>query len=109
MSVVGIVVILVVVFGIMLWRELFTPEGQARAAERVATEKNATAQIVCKFCHEKGGVTRRTVQVKKGIDGTKAAGAVVTGGVSTVFTGLSRREPATELVCSNCKSKWHED
>jgi hypothetical protein len=46
------------------------------------------------------------VKVKRGISGGKATGAVLTGGVSMLATGLSRKEAATKATCGNCGSRW---
>jgi hypothetical protein len=71
-------------------------------AGRAATAKAQDASIVCAFCHEAGNVTTRAVKVKRGVSGAKATGAVLTGGLSVVGTGLSRKQEATELRCSGC-------
>ena len=64
-------------------------------------------QIVCPHCQTKGHVTTRQVQLKKGVSGGKAVGALLTGGVSLLAVGLSRKEDATKATCSNCGSVWH--
>jgi len=33
-------------------------------------------------------------------------GAVLTGGLSLLATGLSRKERVTEAQCGNCRVKW---
>ena len=65
------------------------------------------SQLICPHCQQKGGVHTKSIQAKKGISGGKATGAVLTGGVSLLATGLSRKEQSTEAFCSNCKSTWH--
>ena len=65
------------------------------------------SQIVCAQCHSKGNVTTRKATLKKGISGGKATGAILTGGLSLLGTGLSRKEDATEAKCSNCGSVWN--
>lgn len=70
-------------------------------------EANAGAeQIVCPHCHQRGMVTVKLVTRGKGISGGKAAGAVMTGGLSVGATGLSRNEKARQLTCGNCKMQW---
>jgi hypothetical protein len=64
-------------------------------------------QIVCAQCHSVGCITTSRVKLKKGISGSKATGAILTGGVSLLAVGLSRKEDATEAKCSNCGSVWH--
>ena len=44
--------------------------------------------------------------MKKGISGGKATGAVLTGGLSLLATGLSRKEMVREAYCYNCKMTW---
>ena len=68
---------------------------------------NQDTQIVCPQCQTIGNVTTEKVRIKKGISGAKATGAVLTGGLSILATGLSRKEEATEARCSNCGSVWH--
>jgi len=64
-------------------------------------------KIVCPHCQLRGGVTTKPVKLKKGISGAKATGALLTGGLSVLATGLSRKEDTTEAKCSNCGSVWH--
>jgi hypothetical protein len=45
--------------------------------------------------------------LKKGISGGKATGALLTGGVSILASGLSRKEKVTEARCANCRQTWH--
>ncbi len=60
----------------------------------------------CPHCDNVGKVrTKRTVQ-KKGVSGGKATAAVLTGGVSLLATGLSRKEPGTQAYCENCNNTW---
>lgn len=81
--------------------------------QQVARDRSDTWQygprnkaMVCPHCQTKGEVRTRAKKVKKGISGTKAAGAVITGGVSILATGLSRREGVTSAHCGNCHSTW---
>jgi hypothetical protein len=43
---------------------------------------------------------------EEGVSGGKATGAVLTGGVSMLATGLSRKEGTTEMSCGNCGTRW---
>ena len=79
-------------------------EEEKRASELKA---EGDAQIVCPHCHEKGYVTTEVVQRKKGISGGKATAAVLTGGISLLGTGLSRKETNTKCFCSKCRCVWH--
>jgi hypothetical protein len=85
---------------------------QAAAAKSRAwnleTQAHGTlrSQLVCPHCQERGNVMCKSITNKKGISGGKATGAVLTGGVSLLATGLSRKEAATQAFCKNCKSTW---
>lgn len=72
-------------------------------AKRVPTGQ---AAIICPHCQIRGKVTSRIVRQKKGISGGKATGALLTGGLSLLGTGLSRKERATEMHCRNCNTQW---
>jgi len=63
--------------------------------------------IVCPHCQTRGHVRTCHVKLKKGISGGKATGALLTGGLSVLAVGLSRKEDATEARCSNCGSVRH--
>src|SRR3954469_4544753 len=71
-------------------------------AGREAVASARDAQIICAHCQSQGTVTTKAVKVKRGVSGAKATGAVVTGGLSVLATGLSRKQEATELHCSAC-------
>lgn len=76
----------------------------AAAAERA---KGPTAQMICPHCQVKGTVQLRPVSRKKGVSGGKAVAALMTGGLSMLAVGLSRKERETEAHCSNCMVTWH--
>ena len=80
---------------------------QAQAKLRDAQHGPLNMQMVCPHCHKKGSVRTKNVKQKKGISGGKATAAVLTGGVSILATGLSRKEAATEATCDKCGSTWH--
>ena len=63
-------------------------------------------EIFCPHCNEKGNVHTKNVKNKKGVSGGKATAALITGGVSMLATGLSRKEKQTEAHCTNCNSTW---
>lgn len=62
--------------------------------------------ILCPHCGEKGHTHTKPVRAKKGISGAKATGAILTGGVSLLATGLSRKENRTKAFCESCSSAW---
>lgn len=66
-----------------------------------------TSKVICPHCHERGGVTTKQVRLKKGVSGAKATGALLTGGVSLLVVGLSRKENMTQASCSCCGQVWH--
>jgi hypothetical protein len=62
--------------------------------------------IICPQCHKKGVVHTNPFDKKNGISGAKATGAILTGGISLLFTGLSRTENVTQAHCNNCNTDW---
>jgi hypothetical protein len=62
--------------------------------------------IKCPYCHQTGGVTTRRTTAKRGVSGGKATGAVLTGGMSLLATGLSRHEDVTKFRCQRCRTRW---
>lgn len=63
--------------------------------------------FVCPHCQTKGKVLTKAVLKKSGISGAKATGAILTGGVSLLATGLSKKDSLTQAHCVNCNSTWH--
>lgn len=63
-------------------------------------------EYICPHCQIKGDVYTKSVNRKKGVSGAKATGAVLTGGLSLLATGLSRKEGLTQAHCCNCDSTW---
>ncbi len=63
-------------------------------------------QMVCPHCQAKGDVSTSRTKVKQGISGAKATGALLTGGLSVVATGLSRKQKLTQARCGNCGAEW---
>jgi hypothetical protein len=78
----------------------------AMAKSERAVHGTLRSQVICPHCQERGKVMCKSITNKKGISGGKATGAVLTGGISLLATGLSRKEAATEAFCNNCKSTW---
>lgn len=73
----------------------------------MVTHGKPQAELICPHCQTKGHVLTKKVSKKAGISGAKATGAVLTGGVSLLATGLSRKDKLTEAHCVNCDSTWH--
>lgn len=63
-------------------------------------------ELICPHCTNKGKVHTKLVTKKSGISGAKATGALLTGGVSLLATGLSSKGKMTQAFCGNCRSQW---
>lgn len=85
-----------------------TPEEREDYQDKALTTLHGATnpQLVCPHCQTKGKVRAKSVHQKKGISGGKATAALLTGGVSILATGLSRKENATAAHCDNCNSNW---
>jgi hypothetical protein len=84
-------------------------EAEAKAAKKEAAQEKAKGinpAMVCPHCGERGKVGTHIVRAKKGISGGKATGALLTGGLSILATGLSRKETLTRAHCYNCSNTW---
>jgi hypothetical protein len=62
--------------------------------------------MVCPHCQTKGFVKTMRDEIKSGISGGKATGAFLTGGLSLLATGLSRKQKVTKCKCTKCGSEW---
>ena len=62
--------------------------------------------MVCPHCQARGSVRTKSVKRKAGVSGGKLTGALLTGGISILATGLSRKQGVTEAYCGNCGSSW---
>jgi|ERR1035437_47848 hypothetical protein len=67
---------------------------------------NIFSEIICLHCQTKGHVRVKQVINKKGVSGGKATAALLTGGISLLATGLSRKENESQLHCDNCGMTW---
>lgn len=63
-------------------------------------------QLRCPHCGAAGYIHTKSVKLKKGVSGGKATGALLTGGLSMLATGLSRKEAARKAHCTKCGSTW---
>jgi hypothetical protein len=63
--------------------------------------------LVCPHCQTKGFVRRKLIRKDVGISSKKATAAALTGGVSLLATGLSRKEWVTQSHCDHCGSTWN--
>jgi len=111
----GALLVFAVVDWIRTWWRM-TPE--QRKAARVERARRANRdriqqqygylklEVICPHCQTKGHVRTKPVARKRGISGAKATGALLTGGVSILATGLSRKEGLTQAHCEKCGSTW---
>ena len=111
---VGLIFLFVVVAGVaenkkvaaMSPSDRETYQAKQRAAVLTKEHGQLHPMMLCPHCQEKGNVRTQPVKRKKGVSGGKATAAILTGGVSLLATGLSRKEQATEAHCANCGSTW---
>lgn len=64
------------------------------------------AAMVCPHCQTKGQVRTTPTKRKAGISGAKATGALLTGGLSILAMGLSRKQAVTQAHCDHCGCTW---
>lgn len=107
------IILIAVVMAIAMWlqtkweadeKERFGGSVTPSEMARYGTHQPA---FICPHCQEKGKVLTKSIKKKVGISGAKATGAILTGGVSLLATGLSRKDAVTEAHCVNCNSTWH--
>ncbi len=79
---------------------------QARANLDLLTWGDINPKLVCPHCQTVGKIHVKLIKQKKGISGAKATGALLTGGISMLATGLSRKEQCTQAHCGECNSTW---
>lgn len=75
-------------------------------AETYTFNGSLNVAMVCPHCSNKGKVRTKIVERKNGISGAKATGALLTGGVSMLATGLSAKNRVTQAFCDVCQIKW---
>jgi hypothetical protein len=98
--------------GILIRRITMTDAG--RATQRQKSQDDAASRyygpineyLVCPHCQMRGHVRCKHITARRGVSGTKAAAALLTGGASLLTFGLSRKEGATRARCGNCQSEW---
>src|SRR4051795_7895960 len=94
----SIIVLIAIVLGVIA-------KVKAENAEQVARAAGAK-RIVCPHCGHVGTVGTQKTKVKQGISGGKATGAILTGGISLLATGLSRKQAGQKMTCGNCRVAW---
>jgi len=68
--------------------------------------QNKSQNMICPYCQNKGTVSVYRDKVKNGISGGKLTGAILTGGLSLLATGLSRKTEVSKAQCSKCGAEW---
>lgn len=63
-------------------------------------------EIICPHCQSKGTVRTKQEKRKSGISGGKATAGLLTGGLSLLAVGLSRKQQVTQLYCGTCNMTW---
>jgi hypothetical protein len=63
--------------------------------------------MLCPHCQTRGRVRTKLVDRKQGVSGGKATAAILTGGVSLLATGLSRKQEVTQAFCGECRNLWY--
>lgn len=102
-------IVLILFMGLMAWCfSTMTPEQKIAKAKQqmIITYGTINSELICPHCQTKGEVHTQSVKLKKGVSGAKATGAILTGGLSLLATGLSRKEDTTQAHCENCNSTW---
>jgi len=67
---------------------------------------SVNSELICPHCQTKGRVHTKPVKRKAGISGGKVMGGLLTGGISLLATGLSRKQQLTQAHCDHCNSTW---
>ena len=62
--------------------------------------------MMCPHCQTNGKIRTKHVVQKKGVSGGKAVAGILTGGISLLAVGLSRKEGVTQAHCDNCNNTW---
>jgi transcription elongation factor Elf1 len=80
--------------------------GSGAATSSASSTRSQNMQMICPHCQTKGSVRTNEIERKVGVSGGKATGAILTGGISLLLTGLSRKESVTQAHCGNCGATW---
>jgi len=92
------------IFYIFFFANMSTEERTAFFCEQKLGHPNDV--MICPHCQTKGKVRTKMITQKVGVSGAKATGAILTGGVSLLATGLSQKENKTQAHCDNCGATW---
>lgn len=107
------------VFGLVFWlvarsyKNDRKKEEEEHRRDRLSPDERAmetfgelNAAMICPHCQTKGFIRTKKIEKKGGVSGSKAAGAVVTGGLSVLVTGLSSVDTLTQSHCDQCGNTW---
>lgn len=87
--------------------EQLAKENQKKAESKILVLYGPiNTAMVCPHCQTKGKIRTKSIERKTGVSGGKATAAVLTGGVSILATGLSRKEDRTQAHCDECENTW---
>lgn len=78
-----------------------------RLGERTSVWGRINSAMICPHCQTKGSVRTKQITWKAGVSGGKATAAILTGGLSLIVVGLSRKEQHMQAHCENCYATWH--
>lgn len=111
-----ILLFVIAAFALAIWRQRaiakMSPDERAAMHAKVDDARSKlkwgprNPQLICPHCQTCGQVRSQDLRVKRGVSGGKATAAVLTGGVSLLATGLSRKEATTQAHCDHCCSDW---
>jgi hypothetical protein len=97
---------LFILFVVVLIIGIYFSVNQTPEEKKTEQFGKLNAAMKCPHCEKVGKVRTKGTLHKKGISGGKATAAVLTGGVSILATGLSRKESGTQAHCENCSNTW---
>jgi hypothetical protein len=80
---------------------------QKMAKFHQSTYGSINDKMMCPHCQSLGKVRTKKIEKKKGISGGKAVASVLTGGLSLLAVGISRKEDVTQAHCDNCENNWY--
>jgi hypothetical protein len=98
----GALILVMMIIVVMVVAAAKRPEDESNIRQWGPLKEN----VICPHCQKKGFVHAKELKQNKGISGGKATAALLTGGVSLLATGLSRKEVCLQAHCMNCDMTW---
>ena len=102
-GVLGIIIIGIIIAYLIIGQNMTAAQRQKLTEAEYGVTNTA---MYCPHCDAVGKIRTKNVKQKKGVSGGKATAAVLTGGLSLLAVGLSRKEGATQAHCDNCNNTW---